>query len=76
MVDQFENLSSNKQRLVSDLAESTGVSSDDVTKILEKLGFDKSMRGLEELVGSERLSEVGSLDIVAGVKFAETLIHK
>ena len=76
MVDYPERPLSNKQRLVSDLAESTGVSSDDVTKILEKLGFDKSMRGLEELVGSERLSEVGSLDIVAGVKFAETLIHK
>jgi hypothetical protein len=76
MTNHPESLSSNKQRLVSDLAESTGVSSDDVTKILEKLGFDKSMRGLEELVGSERLFEVGSLDIVAGVKFAETLIHK
>lgn len=65
-----------QQKIVSELAQQTGVSERDVDLILRKLHLDKSLSRLEGLVGESRLSTVTVNDIRVGVMFDRNMIHK
>jgi hypothetical protein len=65
---------SQKDQLIRDLAESTGVAEEDVAAVLDELGLSETLAELSRQFGEDALCAVGRTDLRVSIRMGRLLV--
>ena len=65
----------NTKEIFKRLSDDTGVSPEDVEKVLDRIGFSCALQDAENIISSNKIANLGANDIKASLRVAHTMVH-
>lgn len=63
-------------QVISQVADRTGVSAEDVKKVLSNLGLDYAVESVARIAGADKLSSISPDNLVVGIRYENVVIAK